>query len=384
MLEADTGSSYPKINGMNITIDQEQRKNGRSRLYLRIYHEGNRKKEYLDLYVTDKPQTKLERNANKTALQLAEAIRGTRLVEFQNGKYGFSDTYKQKGSFVDYFKKAAEKRRRSSGSYGNWKSAYQLFEKFLDGKDLSFEDMTTEVMEKFKKYLLEARVTKSNTRLARNSSLSYFNKLKAALNDAFDEKIMPDKIAPRVKSIREEDTHREYLTLDELNKLIKTPCEIEVLRNAFLFSAITGLRWSDVHGLTWKNVEYLPDSNSYQLRYKQQKTQVAEVLPISEQVVAFMGERDHDNSKVFIGLKYSSWTNLKLQQWVMKAGITKNITFHCSRHTYATLMLTHDVDLFTVSKLLGHKNIKTTQLYAKVVDQRKIDAVKQFPQLSLA
>ena len=368
---------------MSISITERKLENDRSRLVLKFYHEGKRWVESLDLYVFDKPKTKAEREANKTAKQLAEAIKGKRLVEQQNGKYGFADTHKMQGSFLDYFKKAAEKRKRSSGSYGNWKSAYQLFEKFLDGKDLRFEDMTTEVMEKFKKYLLEARVTKSNTRLARNSALSYFNKLKAALNDAFDEKIMQDKIAPRVKSIREEDTHREYLTLDELNKLIQTPCEIEVLKNAFLFSATTGLRWSDVHALTWKNVEYLLDSNSYQLRYKQQKTQVAEVLPISEQVITFMGERDHDNAKVFKSLRYSAWTNLKLAQWVMKAGINKNVTFHVGRHTYATTLLTYNVDLFTVSKLLGHKQIKTTQLYAKVVDQRKIDAVKQFPQLTI-
>lgn len=369
---------------MTISIRERKLKNEQSRLVLHYYHEGKRWIEKLDIVVMAKPKTKVERDAKKVSMQLAEAIVATRIVEFQNGKYGFTDTYKQKGSFLEYFKKAAEKRRRSLGSYGNWKSAYQVFEKFLDGKDIRFEDMTPEVMEKFKKYLLEARITKSNTRLARNSALSYFNKLKAALNDAFDEKIMQDKIAPRVKSIREEDTHREYLTLDELNKLISTPCEVEVLKNAFLFSATTGLRWSDVHALTWKNVEYLPDSKSYQLRYKQQKTQVAEVLPISEQVIAFMGERDHDNARVFKGLRYSSWYNVRLQQWVMKAGINKNVTFHVGRHTYATMMLTHNVDLFTVSKLLGHKQVKTTQLYAKVVDQRKIDAVKQFPQLQVS
>lgn len=368
---------------MTISIRERKLQNERSRLILNYYHEGKRWIEKLDLFIIDKPKTKAEKEANKTSNQLADAIRSTRVVEYQNGKYGFSDTYKQKSSFLEYFKKAAEKRRQSTGSYGNWKSAYKLFEKFLDGKDLRFEDMTTDVMEKFKKYLLEARVTKSNTRLARNSALSYFNKLKAALNDAFEEKIMPDKIAPRVKSIREEDTHREYLTLEEINKLIQTPCEIEVLKRAFLFSAGTGLRWSDVHNLTWKNVEYLGDSESYQLRYIQEKTKKAETLPIKKQSVIFMGERANDNERVFKGLRYSAWYNLRLQQWVMKAGINKKITFHCARHTYATLMFTHSGDIFTVSKLLGHKNIKTTQIYAKVIDQRKIDAVNQFPKFTL-
>jgi integrase len=368
---------------MSISIRERKLENGRSRLTLSYYHKGRRWVEKLELIIYDKPKTKTERDFNKTSMQLAEAIRGKRLVEQQNGKYGFNNIDKLKGSFRDYFKKSAEKRRRSLGSYGNWKSAYGVFVKFMDGKDVTFEEVTTEFLEKFKKYLLEARVTKSNTRLARNSALSYFNKLKAALNDAFEERIMPDKIAPRVKSIKEEETHREYLTLEEINKLIHVTCEVQVLKNAFLFSTTTGLRWSDVYNLTWRDVEYLGDSESYQLRYIQQKTRGAEVLPISNQAVSFIGERGDDNARVFKGLRYSAWYNLKLQQWVMKAGINKNITFHCARHTYATLMLTHNVDIFTVSKLLGHKDIKTTQIYAKVIDQRKIDAVNQFPKFDI-
>lgn len=369
---------------MSISISERKLENDRSRLVLKFYHEGKRWVESLDLYVLDKPKTKVEKEANKTSKQLAEAIRGKRLVEQQNGKYGFVDTFKIKGSFLDYFKQLTEKRRRSQGNYGNWMSTYQILLKFTDGKGLTFEEANTEFLEKFKKYLLEARITKSNTRLARNSALSYFNKVRAALNQAFDDKIIQDKISHRVKGIKEEDTHREYLTLEEVNKLIQTPCDIEVLKNAFLFSAATGLRFSDVFNLTWSNVEYLGDSNSYQLRYVQKKTKGAEVLPISNQVIKFMGERSHDNARVFKGLRYSAYTNHKLAQWVMKAGINKNITYHCSRHTYAVLLITHNVDIFTVSKLLGHKDIKTTQIYAKVIDQRKIDAVKQFPQLNIA
>lgn len=367
---------------MSISIGERKLENDRSRLILRFYYDGKRWLEKLDLFLFDKPKNKAEREANKTAKQLAEAIRGKRLVEQQNGKYGFADTYKMQASFLDYFKQQTDKRKRSLGNYGNWQSTYQILLKFTEGKGLTFEQANTEFLEKFKKYLLEARITKSNTRLARNSALSYLNKVKAALNQAFDDKIMQDKISHRVKGIKEEDTHREYLTLEEINKLIQAPCEIDVLKRAFLFSAGTGLRWSDVHNLTWKNVEYLGNSNSYQLRYVQEKTRKAEILPISSQLISFMGERTHDNERVFKGLRYSSWYNVKLQQWVMRAGITKNITFHCARHTYATLMLTHNVDIFTVSKLLGHKDLKTTQIYAKVIDQRKIDAVNQFPKFT--
>jgi site-specific recombinase XerD len=87
-----------------------------------------------------------------------------------------------------------------------------------------------------------------------------------------------------------------------------------------------------------------------------------------------LGDRKQQNDRVFEGLKYSAWYNLKLQQWMMKAGITKNITFHCARHTYATIQLTLGTDIYTVSKLLGHKDLRTTQIYAKVIDERKKEA----------
>ncbi|RWY50391.1 tyrosine-type recombinase/integrase [Mucilaginibacter gilvus] len=364
---------------MSISIRERQLENGRARLILDSYQNGKRKVEKLELFIVNKPTTKVEREANKTTWQMAEAIRATRLLEHQNKRYGFTDTHRGQGSFLDYFKKETNKRRASSGSYGNWQSTYQVLLKFTDGKDLTFEEADTDFLEKFKKYLLEARLTKSNTRLARNSALSYFNKVKAALNQAFDDKIIHDKISHRVKSIREEDTHREYLTVEELKKLIDTECEIEVLKQAFLFSCATGLRWSDTNNLKWKDVEYSEALQCTQLRFVQKKTKSAEILPVSEQALTFMGERGENFEKVFKGLRYSAWYNLKLQQWVMRAGISKHITFHCSRHTYATLMLTHDVSIYTVMKLLGHRHIKTTQIYAKVMDKQKVEAVNQLP-----
>ena len=74
---------------------------------------------------------------------------------------------------------------------------------------------------------------------------------------------------------------------------------------------------------------------------------------------------------------------MKLQQWMMRAGISKTITFHCARHTYATLHLTNGTDIYTVSKLLGHRELKTTQVYAKVIDDKKIEATNAIPKLKI-
>src|SRR5690606_22573169 len=157
---------------------------------------------------------------------------------------------------------------------------------------------------------------------------------------------------------------------DELKVMAKTDCEVPILKTAFIFSALTGLRWSDINKLVWSEVQHSKELGNY-LRFTQKKTQGSETLPISEQAYELLGERGKPEERVFKHLKYSAWYNLKLQQWAMKAGITKTVTFHCARHTYATLQLTLGTDIYTVSKLLGHKNLKTTQIYAKIIDDKK-------------
>ena len=148
------------------------------------------------------------------------------------------------------------------------------------------------------------------------------------------------------------------------------------MKTAFIFSCLTGLRWSDINKLLWSEVQHSND-NGYYIRFRQKKTKGAETLPISEQAFGLLGERQAPEERVFKGLKYSAWHNLKLQQWMMKAGISKTITFHCARHTYATLQLTAGTDIYTVSKLLGHKELKTTQVYAKIIDEKKQEAANK-------
>lgn len=126
----------------------------------------------------------------------------------------------------------------------------------------------------------------------------------------------------------------------------------------------------------WSEVQHSKELGNY-LRFRQKKTQGAETLPISEQAFNLLGERGEPEERVFKHLKYSAWYNLKLQQWAMKAGISKTVTFHCARHTYATLQLTLGTDIYTVSKLLGHKNLKTTQIYTKVIDEKKTEAANK-------
>jgi integrase len=141
------------------------------------------------------------------------------------------------------------------------------------------------------------------------------------------------------------------------------------------------LRFSDIQKMTWGELEYI-NGQGYFLNFSQKKTKGVEVLPISEQAYSFTegteNPKDMPQDKpVFEGLKYSAYHNKHLFQWIGAAGITKDITFHCFRHTFATLQMFNGTDIYTVSKMLGHKDLKTTQVYAKIVDEAKRTAANK-------
>ena len=363
-----------------MTVTLRNRKKGKkTSLYLDIYNKGRRHCEYLELYLIPEPVkgklTKEQKETNKETLTLAESIRAKRQVEIQNGIYGFMNQAKTKGSFLKYFELLTEKRKDSAGNYGNWGSVLLHLKRYAPA-DISFGEIDKKWVAGFRDYLKHTAKTSSENLLGQNSQSSYFNKLKAALKEAVKDGIINQDPSANVEGIKAIDPERQYLTLDELKKLSTTDCPLPLLKNAFLFASLTGLRWSDVEKLLWREVQHSKEQGYY-IRFTQKKTKAVETLPISEQAYTFLGDRAGDDDKVFDGLKYSAWNNMKLKQWVMAAGINKDITFHCSRHTYATLQLTLGTDIYTVSKLLGHKELKTTQIYGKIVDSRKREAANK-------
>lgn len=363
-----------------MTVTLRQRKKGdKISLYLDYYKDGRRDYEYLQLYLTPEPEkgklTKEQKEENRKTLALAEAIRSKRLLQVKNEEYGFRDTDKAKGSFIAYFERLTEKRKNSQGNWGNWDSVQKHLENFPKG-NVQFKDIDKNWLEDFKYYLQYEAKSKNGKKLSQNSQCSYFSKVSAALKEAVKEAIIQVNPANQVEGIKPDDPNREFLTLEELQAAAKVECEMPVLKNAFIFSALTGLRWSDIEKLVWSEVQH-SEQTGYYIRFRQKKTKGAETLPISEQAFQILGERKPGNEKVFAGLYYSAWHNLKLREWVMKAGITKHITFHCARHTYATLQITLGTDIYTVSKLLGHRHLKTTEVYAKVIDHKKQEAANK-------
>lgn len=329
--------------------------------------------------------TPVVKKHNEDTLKLAEQIRQKRQKQY-NGNEALNELERRmlandkreteigERNFVEYFRALADKRKGSNSD--NWASAYNYLETFTNGK-LRFSDLNTMFCEDFKHYLLTTKSKKSNkVTLSQNSAVSYFNKFKATLKQAYKDKLLKENLNDQVDCIEVEETRRSFLTIEELNKLVKTECKNPELKNAALFSALTGLRFSDIHKLTWKEIEFIK-GQGYFINFKQQKTKGIEVMPISEQAFELLGERQKPNDKIFDVLVYSAYTNKHLANWLGLAGITKDITFHSFRHTYATLQLFNGTDIYTVSKMLGHRDLKTTQIYAHMVDEAKRTATNK-------
>jgi integrase len=170
------------------------------------------------------------------------------------------------------------------------------------------------------------------------------------------------------------DVKRQFLTIEELNRLARTDCNFMMLKEAALFSALTGLRYSDIEKLTWGEIEYLEGMGNV-LSFRQRKTLKVENLPISDQALEILGTRGKPDQRVFPTLKYSCQISKSIRSWAEAAGVKKKLTFHCFRHTFATLQFSQGTDIYTVSKLLGHRELKTTQVYVKIMDVTKRTAV---------
>jgi integrase len=360
-----------------MTVKLRRRSKGKMiSLYLEYYSRGKKSYDYLQLYLYPKSSklTREQKEHNKEIELLAESIKAQRYLQIKNGQFGFQDKHKLNASFYKYIESLAEKRKESKGNYENWNSTLKHLRMFQE--DATFAEVDAKWLLRFKEHLQTTAKTPAKVALAENSQCSYFNKVRAALKQAVKDEIILKNPAELVPGIKPGDHEREFLTHEELQAIAKVDCEIPIIKRAFLFSALTGLRWSDIQKLTWAEVQHSRD-NGYYLRFIQQKTKGVETLPISQQAYLLLGERGEPSERVFVGLKYSAWHNLKLQQWVMRGGISKTITFHCARHTNATLHLTLGTDIYTVSKMLGHKQLKTTQIYARIIDMKKKEAAEK-------
>jgi len=349
---------------MKIYLKEREHKSG-VYLYLQWYAGGKTHYEHLNLSYDPK-----NRQDKKDKRELAEITRAKREIEFASNDHGVVPRFKKKASFIEYFERLAEEKNDKS-----WRHTLLYLREFTGKGGITFSGVTEEWLEEFKRFLL--------SKLSVNSAGNYFAKIKACLNQAVRDKILPASPAAAVRQIPKEPVQKVYLTEDELSHIGQAPCGNPSIKLAFLFSCYTGLRISDIKRLEWKNVQ------KNRLEIIQKKTKEPIYLPLCDMAMEILKAAKgrtlpFPTARIFQGLpsEISIYRALKLM--AKRAGVDKEISFHTARHTFATLALTMGMDLYTISKLLGHTDFKNTQIYAKIINPRMEVEIQRMPMTKLA
>jgi integrase len=348
--------------GVNIWIN-------RRHLYLDIYVRGKRKREKMIglVLIGDKA-------TDKETMRLAEIAKAKRAQQVFAGEWGLADPVVGKQNLVHYLdilaKEATGKRKESM------RSAMKHLKAYRAGM-VPMAQITDQWIEGLQDYLLSV--------LAPASAATYCAVIRAALRRAVKDKILSKDPVVQVKRIKVPGPNKVWLSVDELTRLAGTPLPEAVgeeVRRGFIFACYTGLRVSDLKSLVWGDIE----RQSGQLIKRQKKTHDTVYIPLHRAAWAIINDRAlHDRKEPLFshlaGRGNNRYDLLKL--WAKRAGIDKQIGWHTARHTFAVLSLEGGADIYTVSKLLGHIKLETTQVYAKATDQLKRTAINGLPVLEL-
>jgi len=334
----------------------------RNKIHLDIYQNGMRHWESLGLTLTK------DRQQQKEIMHLAEICRSKREAQIVSGEYGLIDLMGGRQTLVQYIE----------GMEQNSIVVKSL--KYIKTRgDIILSSINEKWLEDFQDYLLK------DCKLSKNTASHYAGVVRQALKKATRDRLILRNPAIGVKTITTPESDKIYLELNEIQKLAKARLGGELgteIKRAFLFGCFTGLRISDLKTIAWEDINREP----LQIAKRQKKTSRKVFIPLHETAWKIINDGTIHNYKslIFPGLSKSKTnTNQYLKEWAKKAGIEKIIGWHTARHTFAVQSLESGAEIYTVSKLLGHTDIKTTQVYAKATDKMKREAVNGLPGIEI-
>lgn len=366
-----------------IRLRSKQLSDGSRSLYLDKYSKGKREYEFLKLYLIPE-RTPDDKKVNVATLMAANAIKSERILQFANIKAGISACGADisLSDWIDTMICRKSGKISISGIQGLTRIKKHL-SKYAPVKKL--KDIDKKFCIGFADYLRAAKSLRSSPDkepkpLAPATQAELFNILSIILNEAVREELIasnPARLLSSKEKIGKPQSTREYLSPEEVKILIDTPIEEKAQddKAAFLFGCFSGLRYSDIVALKWSNIS-TSEGGSLTVKTMMKKTHRPVVIPLSEEAVSVLPKtKDPDAEACVFNLPQYAVTGRRIKKWVVASGIRKKVTFHVSRHTFATMMLTAGADLYVVSKLLGHSDIGVTQIYARIVDKKKVEAV---------
>ena len=294
-------------------------------------------------------------------------------------------------------------RRTRCGAEGR-KSFIQVFQEYIDTYTLSDKRNMRQALERFRRFLAERhpeireaafgpeQFTPSLVReyagflvqISRGSgAASTFRRFKKAVAAlARDGSLLSDPCAGIRVPCSSEAQRKEVLSQEEIRRLLLTHYRGEnpAIRRAFIFSLYTGIRWCDVAALSWDDVDF----DRGLLTFTQKKTRgrssrATVVMPLRQDLMTVVGKPGSPASLRIFDLPSHTMCLKALRRWTARAGIDKHITWHCARHTFATLLVSGGVDLVTTSRLLGHSGLEYVEINAHALAEKERAAVELLP-----
>ena len=364
-----------------VKLRMKKLKDGRLSLYLDIYSDGVRKYDFLHLYLYPEENSAIK-TRNEEVLRLATAIKSKRVIEVQSKKYGIEDNSLKNADFIRYMvKRAFSATECKTGTRSNSVHCGKLLRKYAKREEVPFKMITPDFLAGFVKFLKMCK-TRYGTQYKANTVCVLFSMIVTALNDAERRGVIRENPIRKMMLEdfpKEEKTNVGYLTQEEVVAICKTETRFKYTKTIFLFGCFTGLRYSDIVSLRWENIR--KDGSNMYIQLKQQKTKSMVYIPMSSSAVKLLPPSGHNDEFVFTNQKGYKTVSDQIKLIAKEVGINRNITFHMSRHTFATLLVSLDVDIYTVSKMLGHSNVNTTQRYAEVINKKKEEAIEKIPDL---
>lgn len=345
---------------------------GSESYYLDIYMDGKRSYEFLKLYLLPEINSMIKEQ-NRATKAAVEAIKSKRIIELTSGEAGIVN-HVDKVYLLDWMKTYKEyQEKRDKKGIGQIVAVTHILKDYA-GERFTLDRIDLDFCQGYIDYMLTTYRPQGKP-IAASTRNTYYQIFNGALNAAVRAKRLlrnPFNEMEKSEKPKMPESVRSYMTIEEVRSLIATPMDNERVKSAYLFSCFCGLRISDVKKLKWKDV--FLDHGQYRLAVAMQKTKEPIYLPLSNEALKWMPERG-DKSGDDSVFDLPSTVNTLIKPWAKAAGISKQFTFHTARHTFATMMLTLGADLYTVSKLLGHTSVRMTQVYAKIVNKKKDDAV---------
>lgn len=357
---------------MSVKLRKRENQDGSTSLVLDIYKgPGQRKIEFLKHLQLPAGNSIIDRQKRKENWALAQQICIERAQELSASDYDLATDLSKKVVVIEWMRDFAEAYDKEDVRVID--GVINRFETFLTEKKSSgllMKDFNESVALQFKDKLVKT--------CKGEGAKSYYGRFRKIVKQAVRENLLTKNPCEFIRPPSGDAKVKDVLTFDELQSIAQTQTDAVEVKRAFLFCAVTGLRFVDVKALTWKEIDF----KDKLMKVVQSKTKKYKEFPLNETAVALLGIEGEKQDLIF-DLPTANGCNKSLQLLVDRAKIKKTISWHCARHSYGTNLIHNGTDIYIASQLLGHQSLAHTKRYVRASREMNQRAVDSLPKINL-